>query len=462
MHVKCLTLLIVMFVHYCVKGQSQSKELLRLQELTKSYKERAIKAEAVAKTAEIQYLKSLDTEKRFSENLRYLLLANELAFSSSLIADKELAALLALQACNFTINNSGYTFDTKIHHAVFQALNSYKVLPKQLISQDIQALFSDTKTNCVLSLGNDGKIIRLNNEKGEWISREFLNPRIDGSIQCIALNNDATLIAVATAKSTKSNENHLDLINKEGQIKRVEGFVSKIEKIVFSPSGNGFYALCDSGRSIMYSDLTLSKKVIQSSDKILSFDVSNDGTKLIGSSALGNLFVWNTSDYSSISHKIFSDGGFEIIAFTPNNNNLIVGAKQGALSFVSIVDGQTVRSLPSYNSKITEIRFSHSGKMMATSSSDNAIRVWNLINITKWPVVIDKSSVTSFVFSPDDSHIISATDNAVYIWPLQISEMANELCKLVSRNLTQEEWMMYVGELKYEKTCPNNPPFNNR
>jgi tetratricopeptide (TPR) repeat protein len=36
--------------------------------------------------------------------------------------------------------------------------------------------------------------------------------------------------------------------------------------------------------------------------------------------------------------------------------------------------------------------------------------------------------------------------------------MADQVCKLVGRNLTYEEWQRFVGEaIPYERTCPNLP-----
>jgi len=445
-------LLISISVRSIVFGQAQTEEIQKLQKIAIANEERAVKAEALAES----YLQRAKVAEEAANRMRYIALANELTISSSQSEDRELAGLLALQANKLNIDNGNNVPKSRIYAAITNALKRYESHPKTLNSESGSSMVSNAKTNSVFSVGNDGRVMRWMKQNGDWKSEELLKIKTNGTIQAVDLSKDGNLIAVGLPNSSKSQTSYVEVINVAGQTKRVEGFAAKVEKIIFSTDGKGFYALCNSGRSIMYSDLNTANEVINSKEKILSMDLSSDGTKLIGAGALGNLLVWNTSDYASTAYKIFSDeSGLSSISVIPNNQHLVIGEKNGELRLISLRDGQTVRALPGHYTQVTKIALSHSGSLMAAAGTDSIIRVWDLNSISQRPIVIGKSLIKSFVFSPDDTQILSATDAGINVWPLQISDMANELCGLIKRKLSKEEWETYVGpDLPYENTCP--------
>ena len=62
-------------------------------------------------------------------------------------------------------------------------------------------------------------------------------------------------------------------------------------------------------------------------------------------------------------------------------------------------------------------------------------------------------------FSADGNSIASAGDEGTVHISLLWSTAADYLCKRVWRNLSMEEWRLYIGEgIPYERTCPNLPP----
>ena len=60
-------------------------------------------------------------------------------------------------------------------------------------------------------------------------------------------------------------------------------------------------------------------------------------------------------------------------------------------------------------------------------------------------------------FDPSGKQIITGSrDEFVRTWPVEPEVLADRICELVSRNLTEEEWVEFVGaDIPYEKTCPN-------
>lgn len=123
------------------------------------------------------------------------------------------------------------------------------------------------------------------------------------------------------------------------------------------------------------------------------------------------------------------------------------------------------RILFNYKFKATHVSFSPSGNFVALDCSDSLVRIWNLKALNQRPRAIsDLTKVVSISFSPDESLLMVLTNSGndnnriLNTFQLNASEMATELCKYLKRNLTKEEWELYIAEdLPIERTCINLP-----
>jgi WD40 repeat protein len=63
--------------------------------------------------------------------------------------------------------------------------------------------------------------------------------------------------------------------------------------------------------------------------------------------------------------------------------------------------------------------------------------------------------VWSIEFSSSSDYLLAGTkDGVLQLWPTKPALMAQDLCKYLDRNMTEEEWNRYVGEdVEYVNTC---------
>ncbi len=78
----------------------------------------------------------LEYTRKEAQRFRYLMVAEEIAIRSTQVNDKELAALLALQAFNFNSKQNGYPSNCSIYNGLSSALKNYDLLPKILNSNN--------------------------------------------------------------------------------------------------------------------------------------------------------------------------------------------------------------------------------------------------------------------------------------------------------------------------------------
>jgi hypothetical protein len=60
-------------------------------------------------------------------------------------------------------------------------------------------------------------------------------------------------------------------------------------------------------------------------------------------------------------------------------------------------------------------------------------------------------------FANGSDYLLGSCNNGeIRVWPTSIKMLSDQLCPLLDRNITKEEWRTYIGnenEIKYEETC---------
>jgi WD40 repeat protein len=437
----------------------------------------ARKAQALAEKNE----KFAQEQEAKAQAERYRAIAKAMAIKSKELGNNpEQEALIAQQAHNFNVKYKGYKYDNDIYNGLFSALaNNNDPMTLSLeghLKGAARALETRVNSNHIYSGGSDGRIIRWTlDNNGKWNSEQIVGGRTDYLVFTLDISPDETLLAAGGSYPTNRNANYVeiyDMKNISAAPKKIPGFISDIGDIHFTNDNKGFYARDNSGHSIRYSDLNTVKEVIASKEKINYLEISPDGNKMVGAGNEGNLYIWDLkNNFAQTVYKIDNAGrGLTAAAFAPDGRRIIVGNTYGLLRIVDT--GVVIRELSGHTSAIEHIKFNFAGTFMATASKDFSIRLWEYGKPEMPPMVLsDHDWVWSVAFTPNDEQLmaginsvkeeIGKTNQTIHAWPTNIRSMSDKLCIYSKRNMSKEEWNLYVGEdLPYLKTCENLPENN--
>ena len=111
-----------------------------------------------------------------------------------------------------------------------------------------------------------------------------------------------------------------------------------------------------------------------------------------------------------------------------------------------------------HEGQVRAVTLSPDGRWVASVSFDGTVRVWEAATGEEVARMVHEWTVLAVAFSPDGRWVASGSaDHTVRVWLWRPEDLIAEACTRLPRNLTQEEWRRYMGDIPYHKTCPNLP-----
>jgi WD40 repeat protein len=436
----------------------KSASLALFQKKQALLKSDSIKAasQAVNESAKIAVEQRNETQR-----LRMLSMGKAMSLRSINMTDqKELQPILAFQAYLFNRKNNGSDNDADIYAGLYNAslkFNGTGLSSFRGHNGDIRSIAFLPGKREFFTSGNDGKVLRWSLDKKD----QALQIVYSGTdiINVLAVSPDASWLACGSSGSSIK----MIPINGTGSGFELNGHTGGIKSLIFSYDGKSLYSAAGDGKVLKWNVAArTSMNVSSGSMEISSIDISLKGNYIAGISTDGKVQVWNP-DQKTDNFRIETTGkNITVVKFNPDNNLLALGDADGSIELWDVILHKKVAEVKAHGGQVNDIEFNPALKQMATAGNDKKIRIFDIkdpSDLTEPPITLadNEGIVVVMQFSPDGHLILSGESGGsgnISGRPANTDYMAENMCNIVTRNMTQDEWNIYVAkDIPLEKTC---------
>jgi WD40 repeat protein len=373
---------------------------------------------------------------------------------------KDLQSLMAFQAYLFNKRNNGPDNDADIYAGLYNVALQYgSINYRSYKGHDgaIRGMAFVPGKNEFFTSGSDGKVLKWSlGAKDQTLQVLYSGKDI---IDVLAVSPDASWLACGSETS------YIRMIPLKGNNVGYElaGHKGGIKSLIFSFDGKYLYSAALDGKVLKW-DIAArtSTNVATGLTEISSIDISSKGKYLAGISTDGNVVVWDP-ERNSDNFRIETAGkNIKVIKFNPENNLLAIGDASGKVEIWDINLRKKISEVKAHDSQVNSIQFNTSLKQMATSGNDKKLKLFNIkdpSDLSEPPVSLSDNDgfILVMQFSPDGQMIVSGESegtNNLVSRPSHVDYLVRDICSLITRDMTQEEWNAYVGkDIPLEKVC---------
>lgn len=242
--------------------------------------------------------------------------------------------------------------------------------------------------------------------------------------------------------------------------------------LVFSPNGQYLLTADAKGTARLW-EVATGDELPCPFTNVSALAFSPDGQYIAAGGYDGAVCVWEesiTPNPLCFSHTtggvaeagITSEPMVTTVTFSPTGRYLATGGWDYATRLWEPPHGATTtwRSVArlQHDSGVTAVAFSPDETLVATASYDHTARIWKTPTGEEVANFLHRKEVMAVAFSPDGKLLATGSrDYAAQIGYFLLEDLRREACQRLSRNLTLEEWRMYVPDEPYRKTCPHLP-----
>lgn len=467
-----------------LKDKAEESEFLAIisKESAEKAKKEALEAKAVAEIervkAEQQTLIAMDESKKAEEqrqianeardkalvaetkakNLTLLSVTQAMAMKSAIMEDSaQLQSLLAVQSYNFTVSSKENTQNPIIYDALITAYTNINQNNTSVISNlmyEPRTLLPVNVGAELLSTGKQGTIDRIHVLNGTVMNSYALPEKKIILYTLFSPDGKNLLCGYIDGEIAFYDISNLDKISKTQINKGNQQLLTG----AFNASGN-VMVIVTQDSIIHFWDINgakvESKGSLNSQGRVRSVVVSDDGATLYYSTEKGDINTHTISNNKT--ENLFSSKSAVplCLALSKEKNKLAAGFSDGKVRVFDLKD-RSVKVINEHSTRVELVLFNATSTLMVTSSSDKSIRVYDLQKADARPIVFkdQQAKARSITFVNDHSIAVGMADRSIRVWELSSEKIVEKLCPLIKRNLSNAEWLQYVGEgIEYQKTC---------
>lgn len=156
-------------------------------------------------------------------------------------------------------------------------------------------------------------------------------------------------------------------------------------------------------------------------------------------------------------------GSVTTVAFSPDGHTLASGSTDQTIRLWNVTDpSHPVADGPQLAAAardVTTVAFSPDGHLLASGSADQTIQLWNVTDPTKptttgQPMTTFGGSGLVAGFSPNGRYLVSAdAADTVRLTDLDVDDAIGRICAVTRAVLTPAQWQTHLPNLPYQPPC---------
>lgn len=376
-------------------------------------------------------------------------------------------SLTARQAYNFWIRNTASKFIShlNVYSALYDANKYYEydsienTFYNHILEHDemVTSIVYSTEPNIFYSASSDGKILKWDESDIKKEPTVLFRDRVlyrsldlssDGKWLLAATKENGVLIVNTQSNNSKKSELSVSQVSRDSE---------NVQAAIFLPDQLNYLTVNKQGE-IKIKGYELDSVQGKTDYEIRALAVDVEKSEIYAGTIKGVVQVWNER-FEEAYLDIPETFAVNVLAVSPDHKLLAIGREKGDAIIWHLEEKRIVRIISGHQSAITAIDFSPDNQRILTASRDATVRVWDIFDSKKFPIVLDDHNdwVMTACFDQSGTKILTGSkDKTIRIFNLDFQWMADRLCNYIGRNMTPEEWHDYVGHnFPYENTCPN-------
>ena len=295
--------------------------------------------------------------------------------------------------------------------------------------------------------GADGKTYLWHPKTGEFLKALEQMPEdiVSNSrwVYSIAYSPDSTTLAcgvhdgtvrlwdIRTGRPKLTLTRHLGAhTTTDAALKTVSEETRQVASVVFSPSGDTLAGSSDDG-TIHFWDIAtgISQHVVtgHTARFVRSVMYASHG-RVLACARLGSIELWEPHTGTLIKTINSDVNRWTSVAYSPDNVTFAYGDFKTVWLLDTNVDEHNKTALTGHEGRITSVDFSPDGSILASSSADKTICLWDVVTGDLRNVFGHTGKVQHVVFSPTGQTLASTSeDGTIRIWDINTGDVIKSL-----------------------------------
>ena len=304
-------------------------------------------------------------------------------------------------------------------------------------------------------LGSDG--VRLIAAKDQTPLARSL--KLEGNFPlCLAFRPGSSTLAVAGAKTLILWDYEKD--HRQDVPAPRDGSVTAV---AFSPDGTLLGRIAGSKVEMLdvakLQAIDLPAELTKLSAQCLAFSLA--GKVAVGDKS-GSVSFWTPGEPRPLGPVPAHAGAVLSLAFNPDNTLLVSGGNDNALYLWDVKQpDRPLAGLTLHKGPVQAVAFSPDGSMLASAGGDQAVILWDVRSRLPLgpPLVGHNGGITAIGYLLGGLALASRSrDDAALLWDLDLDSWKTQACAIANRDLTKQEWTIFLGDEPYRSPCETRRP----